>query len=767
MSGEEKSPHYPSTHLERTGQRAYEVFNMQSEEQNFYAYLCAYGKILSNRRWTILAVLLVITTLVTVFSYEETPVYRAAAELEVDSETPNMQSVDNLFQAVPTDPAFLETQVDVLTSGNLALQTIRKLKLERNRAFNPLGSGHSHRAGLGQDSLLRQSRLIADFQNSLRVSLVPESRMIKVSFESTNPRLAAEVVNTLVDNYRQYNFRAKYDATRQVSGYMKQQLDDLKAKVEKSQRAMVDYERKNSIINISGKESIEDQQLAELSQDLTVAQNDLAQKESLNQLVRANPEKVGLLAQDGLLQNMEEKCADLKTSYVDAMGRYGPQFPKVVRLRDQINEIQSLIKQERTRTVERIAHDYRAALGRVKLLAGSVTSEKTKVGALNQLMIQHDLLKHEFETNQQLYDSLLAKVKDAAVSAGLKANNINLVDRARIPSVPVRPRKARNVAVGLMVGTILGVAAAFLLEMMNASIRTAEDVERCISEPVLAVIPSARSLDPSKSWLSWRRTPGALSDGKVEWAVLKHPASILAESYRTLRTAVLLSSASHPPQTVLITSTQPFEGKTATAFNLAVGLTQVGRRVLFIDADMRQDGLKRLVDFSGRAGLSSVLTGAGRLKEALFRLPDLPNLWFLSAGPQPPNPADLLSSAIMGDLLSTLRDHFDYLVVDAPPVMMVTDATVLSSLVDGVILVTESQVTGKDALGRAHKVLEEAGATILGCVLNKLDLKHDGYYGSFYRSYGGYYSQSPRKPGLITRRPTVERPRPTNQTETH
>lgn len=767
MPEEEKPPQYPRSFIERPHKHTHNVSSVQPQEQGSYDYLYAYWKILAKRRWTLLTVVLIVTGLVAIYSYERKPVYRAAAEIEVDSETPNLQSVDNLYQTIPTDSVFLETQVDVLNSGNLAWQTIRQLKLEHNPVFAPLKTCHNHRPGSSGRSTTSQGPLIARFQKSLQVSLESGSRVIRVTFDSTDARLAAHVVNTLVDNYKQYNFLAKYNATRQASGYMKQQLDDLKAKVEKSHEAMVDYERENSIVNISGKESVEDQRLADLGQDLTVAQNDLAQKESLYQLVKANPERVSLLAQDDLLQKMEEKYADLKTSYVDALGQYGPNFPKVLRLGVQIKEIHALIQQERTRTAERVTHDYRAALGKVNLLAGSVAREKARVGMLDQLMIQHDLLRHEFETYQRLYDNLLAKVKDAAVSVGLRANNVHVVDWARMPSVPVRPKRGRNIAIGLAVGTILGVTVAFLLEIMDTSVRTAEDVERCIAEPVLAVIPSAYSLEASKSWLSWRRSRAALADGKVEWAVLKHPASVMAESYRTLRTAVLFSSACPPPQAVLVTSTQPFEGKTSAAFNLAVGLTQIGRRVLFIDADMRQDGLKRLVDFSGRAGLSSVLTGAAKLKEALFRLPDLPNLWFLSAGPQPANPADLLSSRITYDLISTLRDHFDHLVLDTPPVLMVSDATVLSSLVDGVVLVTESEATGKAALARAHRTLEGSGATILGCVLNKLDLKHDGYYGSYYRSYGGYYAKSPNKPGLITRRATVGQPQSPKQTETH
>jgi succinoglycan biosynthesis transport protein ExoP len=750
MSEEERHSSPQMELPERAGPHSYPVLELQPKGMDAYVYLHAYGRILSKRRWTILTTALAVTTLVAIYSFKEKPVYRATAEVEVDSETPSVQSVNSVYQEVPTDPTFLETQVDVLNSGNLAWQTIEQLKLEREPAFNPPRSGQPEETG--ELAAKQKGRLIGRFGSSLNVDLVQGSRIIKVSFESTDPQLAARVANALINNYKEYNFIAKYDATRQASGWMSEQLNELKVKVEQSQEALVNYERAHSIVNISGKENIEDQRLADLNQGLTAAQNDLAQKESLYQLVQANPGKVGLVAQDGLLQNIEEKYADLKTQYVDALGQYGPNFPKVVRLRDQISEIQSLIEQERTMTVERISHNYRAALGRVKLLADSVAREKETVGNLNQLMIQYGLLKHDFDTNQQLYDSLLSKVKDAAVSAGLRANNIHLVDAAMVPSAPVRPRKSQNIAIGLIVGLVLGTTLAFLQDVMDTSIKTAEDVERSIAQPVLGVIPSVRLPGGSKSWLRHRGSPLAAGDGKVEWAVLKHPTSVLAESYKALRTAVLMSSAPRPAQALLLTSTQPFEGKTSTAFNLAVGLSQIGRQTLFIDADLRQSGLKRVINTNGRPGLSSVLTGAGQVEQILFQLTDLPRLWFLSAGPESPDPSDLLASQAMQELLATLRGRFDHIVVDTPPVLMVTDATVLSSIVDGVILVAESGATARAGLIRAHRVLEGAGANILGCVLNKLDLKYDGHYGSYYCDYVRYYGHAHRVQGTSTRR---------------
>jgi capsular exopolysaccharide synthesis family protein len=364
-----------------------------------------------------------------------------------------------------------------------------------------------------------------------------------------------------------------------------------------------------------------------------------------------------------------------------------------------------------------------------------VAKEKTEVGKLNQLLIEHNILKREFDTNQQLYDNLLQHLKDATVSAGLRATNIHLVDPALVPTAPVRPRIMYNIAMGLMVGVVLGITLAFALESLDTSVKSAEELERLLAAPALAVIPLVRS--------SWRRMGGDRSqplDGAVESIVLNHPNSSMAESYFTLRTSILLSSALRPPQALLVTSAQPGEGKTSTSLNLALGLAQRGVPVVVVDADLRRPGISRALGLSENgAGLSTLLSGAHSLDEVLRQFEPVPNLWVLPAGPQPPNPANLLSSPSMESVMHDLRGRFEHLVVDSAPLLMVTDATILSRLVDGVVLVVESGITARRALVRAHKILESAGGRILGTVLNKWDARNEGYYSGYGSYYRGYY----------------------------
>ena len=708
------------------------VIDLHPEGSEGPSYLRAYALILWKRRWTILTAGFVLGTLAAIRAYRTTPVYEATARVEVEAETPQIQSLNNLYAGVGyTDDYFLQTQVNVLYSENLAWQTVQQLGLGKKAEFASGGGGSSPVNSLAA----ARNALIGEFRGHLRVQLMRDSRMIEVTFASADPGLAAQAANALVNNYIEYNFHQKYDATREASGFMEQQLDELKARVEKSQQALVDYERRNLIVNIGDKQTVAEQRLSDLSKDLTTAQNERMQKQSVYELVNANPSQAALTAKDDLLGRLDEKYADLREEYVDALAQYGPNFPKVERLHEQLNEVQSIMERERKRVMAQVHDDYLAALGREKLLSAAVAREKEEVGRLNQLMIEHNLLKREFDTNQQLYESLLQHLKDATVAAGLRATNIHLVDSALVPTDPVRPRIMYNIAISILVGLVLGVTLAIIEESLDTSIKSAEDLERVIGVPALAVVPLARS-----SWLASRGDRSLPQDGAVESIVLRQPTSSLAESYHTLRTAILLATAPRPPRVLLVTSAQPGEGKTCTALNLAMGLARRGVPVALVDADMRRPGIARAISLSGNgAGLSTLLSGAHSLDQALHQFKPLPSLWVIPSGPEAPNPADLLSSPAMQKVLQELRGRFEHVVLDSAPLLLVTDATVLSGMVDGVVLVVESGVMARRGLLRAQKILESAGGKILGAVLNKWDARSEGYYAYYGSYYRGYY----------------------------
>jgi capsular exopolysaccharide synthesis family protein len=704
--------------------------------------LGAYWHILLRRRWTILSVVAILATLGAIASFRMKPIYRSTASVEVDSETPQIQTLNDSYQQMPMDQDFLRTQIQVLKTDSLAWRTIEQLRLGENPSFAAPEKTDQNDSNYAER---RKMRLIRTFRTNLAVELVPGSRVVQVSFESQDPALAARVSNTLVDNYLDYNFREKYDATRQASGRMEEQLDELKAKVEKSQQELVDYQRKHAIVDVNDKQSVVEQRLGELSTQLTTAQSDRIQKEALFTQVQSNPDKVASLAQNELLQKLEEQQAGLKKEYVEALAQYGPAFPKVVRLQKQVDEYQSLIDKERNQVVGRLRRDYASSVTRESLLTQAVSRQKTELGEFNKLLVEQNILRGDFESNQKLYERLLEHLKDATVSAGLKSTNIHLVDSALVPSDPVRPKKLLNIALALLTGLILGVSLAFVQESFDHSIKGPEEVEALLSVPALAVIPAKRTLGRQQAQQlgNGKSKFLARTNGNLVLEVLNHTTSALTESFRALRTATLLSVPIRPPQTILVTSSNAGEGKTTTAVNLALALAQQQGEVLLVDCDLRKPGIARALSLASEKGLSTVLTGRDALDASLQAFSGLPNLWALTAGPLPPNPAELLSSARMGEILGDLQRRFRHIVIDSPPLLMVTDGTILSTLADGVILVVESGLTPRKAVMRSCRVLQGAGARILGVALNKVDLRYGGYYGSYY--YGGYYGNGDGK----------------------
>jgi len=726
---------------ERPGYSGYPALDVEPSGPDAYSFH-TYWEILRKRRGTVFTVAIMITILVTLAVFRMKPVYRATARMEVQAETPQLQTLNELNPSAATDAAFLQTQVDLLQNNNLAWETIQQLRLAAGNS-EPSAGGKGGPASADSFPAATQSSQIRAFRKRLHVDLLNESRLVEVSFESVDPSLATRVANALVKNYVESNFRSKYETTRQASAWMEQQLDELKAKVEKSQQALVDYERENSIADVGDKENVVGQKLADLSKDLTTAQTDRAEKQSVYDSVQSNKAEAAIIANDTLLQQLDSKYADLRTQFVATTSHYGPNFYKVKELHNQINEVESLIERERKRIIERIGSDYRTAVRREQLLSREVAQQRAEVEKLNQLLIKYTFLKGEFETNQQLYNDLLKRLKDATVSASLRAASVRLADEALVPSTPIRPDKPVDIAVGLLVGLILGVTLAFIRESLDRTIKTAEDIEREIAVPTLAIVPQGATSRGRYGRYFARNARKAAGNGNLALTVLNAPGSQTAESFRVLRTSILLSSAPQPPQVVLVTSAHPNEGKTFASVNLALALAQRGSRVLLVDADLRKPNVLKALGVSDGAGpgLSSFLTRGHDIEQALQAFTAAPNLWLLPPGPIPPNPAELLSSPAMEVLVGNLRQRFEHIIFDSPPLLLVTDGILLSALADGVVLVVESGATSRGALNRARRILDRAGANTLGAVLNKLDDRADGYYSSRYRYYNYYYSR--------------------------
>ncbi|HEY8671027.1 MAG TPA: polysaccharide biosynthesis tyrosine autokinase, partial [Terriglobales bacterium] len=627
---------------------------------------------------------------------------------------------------------------------------IKQLNLDRMPEFGGHGQPPSSSLELTTDSLdpnsARSNAVLGGFKGNLRVVLEPNTRIIDVHFRSPNKELAARVVNTLANTYIEQNFKTRFESTMQASDWLSRQLVDLQMKVETSQEKLVQYQKQHQILGIDEKQNITTAKLDELNKELTAAESERMQKESVYRLAEAgDPESAASVASgaaqgrssentSALLEKLQEQKADLKIQIAQFSTQFGPSYPKLAQLNNQVQEIDAQLQNEMKKVAGRLRGDYLAALQRENMLRAALEEQKQEDNKLNESAIEYSLLKRDFETNRTLYEGLLQKLKEAGVTAGLRSNNIRPVDIARTPGSPAEPNIPRNLGFAFVLGLTSGIGLAFLLEGIDNTVRTPEQAQAISGLPSLGMIPmgSKPTSDVNPRGLSVTSSKEA-----VELVTLSRPQSQMAESYRALRTSLLLTSLGSPPKTILITSALPQEGKTTTSINVATVLAQKGTRVLLVDADLRRPSIHKTLGMGPRVGLSNVLTGGTTLQQATVRSTQLANLFILPAGTPPPNPAELLASSQMWDLLAEVREQYDHIVIDTPPTLSVTDAVVLSTRMDAVVLVIRSGQTTKPALRRSRDILGQVNARIAGVLLNAVDLDSPDYY--YYYEYQGKY----------------------------
>lgn len=693
-----------------------------------------YLRILHKHRWMIVGVVVLMATIVGVVSFRMQPVYQAASRLEISGEMPDLTSLQALFTIMPTDEDFLQTQVRVLQSDDLAMQTIRALRLHERPEFNVRAGGPQ----ITPFTPVEEVKLIGRFRGGLNVQLIRSSRLVEVKYESNDPKLAADVANAVAETYIENNFRKKYESTMQASEWMAGQLRELKQKMEKSHENLVTYERNNQIFALNEGQNVTVQKLGELSHELTLAQSERFAKESQAQLVKSRRlDDLPAVAQNGFVQNLQQRLAQLKDEYALVRATYGPRFPKVQQLEHQIEEIRGQLDQEKIQVANRIESEYHGAVKREQLLRNAVEAQKAEANVMNAKLVEYSLLKREYETNQTLYESLLTRMKEAGVSAGLKANNVHIVDRARPPLAPIRPQKMLNILLSIMVGVVVGGVLALFNDYLDNSIKTPDEVEQIVNLAALGIIPATSSINGAGN--RPLLPGGSVKATSSDLTTVSQPHSVVSEAYRALRTSILLSTSKHPPQTILITSGQPREGKTTTALNLAITLAQRGDRVVLIDSDLRRPRVHRAFQLANDVGLSSYLTGSAPIDNLPKPVPSIPNLYVITAGPMPPNPAELLSSEPITGLFEELRRQFDFVLMDSPPAITVADAMILAAHADGVVLVAHGGVTTKESLKHTRKLMASTNARVIGVVLNNVDVRSADYkyYYSYY--YGDYY----------------------------
>jgi exopolysaccharide transport family protein len=714
-------------------------------------------RVLIKRKWLVILVIVGIFMSVAIASLRQTPVYDAVGRIAVNKADSNLISFKD--SAPDTDYVYeqsdLDTEVRILQSDLMALQVIRQLNLDKRPEFG--GRSDQKQANLVADPLQtdskRASALLAGFHGKLRVALIPNTRIMEIHFTSTDPQLAASAVNTLAATYVEQNFKTKFESTMQASDWLSKQLVDLQMKVETSQEKLVRYQKEHEILGMDEKQNIITEKLDELNKEMTMAESDRMQKEAVyRQTQSSDPDVVaaaiiadttgtGSGAGSGLLDKLREQQANLKIQIADLNTQFGPSYPKIAQLNNQLKEIDRQLQTETNKAVDHLKGQYQAALQRENMLRGSFDQQKQEANKLNESAIEYSILKRDLDSNRTLYEGLLEKLKEAGVTAGLRSNNFRIIDAARVPTAPSEPNIPRNLSFALVLGVISGVGLAFLLENMDNTVRTPEQAQVISGLPSLGMIPLGSK--SGNHGPTGKRLALTASKEVVETVTQIRPQSQMAESYRALRTSLLLSNLGAPPKVIMVTSARPQEGKTTTSINTAIVLAQKGVRVLLIDADLRRPSVHKTLGMGPRSGLSNVLTGSATVQQTITLSPILSNLYILPAGTPPPNPAELLASANMKELIDQLRGQYDHIVIDTPPTLSVTDAVVLSPRADATILVIRSGQTTKQALRRSRDILMQVNAHVAGVLLNAVDLTSPDYYYyyEYQGKYGAYYQE--------------------------
>ena len=721
-------------------------------------------RIIQKRRWTILSILFITFVSALIVTIKEKPIYRADSLLEIEKENPNIPTVQELFQLEVVSDNYLETQYKVLESDTLARRVIEELHLNQVKEFNPPKRGwfweNTHAAapteGLVVDPDTEQA-ILGRFNDRLSVEPVRRSRLVHVSFESQDPNVAAKALNALASNYIQENLESRWQAAQKASEWLSQQLQSFKAKLEKSEDDLQQYAQHNGLLFLETEkgdtENIVDERLRQLQDELTKAQADRYTKESFYRLAEAGDySSLPGVVDNKLMQDLTERLADLEREQAALTPTFNSDYPKVKQIQSQIDDIQKMLNQERKRAAQGIVDGYLAAVRREALVREAFEQQQQQANHVAARAVQYNILKREVDTNKQLYEGLLQRLKEAGVSAGINASNIRIVDAAVPPTRPVSPRPVLNWGLALLLGLGCGVGVAFLQEHLDNTLKNSDDIERFLRVPALALIPSRESLNHTSTGVYGLAEHGSsLPNGNGKHALLQKVSekawiridengtqhSALSEAFRGLRTSVLLSAAGRPPRSLTFVSAEPGEGKTTVASNLAISLAQLGKRVLLIDGDMRRPCIHKLFDIEDHSdGLVTYLTGEQEWRQ-IVRPTGIADLDCLVCGPVPPNPSELLSSDRMQMLIREAMAEYQFVLVDAPPLLNVADGRILARMVEGAILVVKGGFTPRELAQQAQLHIRDVGAHLIGVVLNVVDVHHNGYYNGYYR-YGGY-----------------------------
>lgn len=756
-------------------------------------HLLDYWRSIRKRLWLVIGVTVLLTSLVAIYMSRKPDTYEAKSQVQVDPERvdPSLANKDTPVTFVGnSDPSYLGTQLQVITSDGVLRSVAKKLDLENNKDFlvtkaqknNSLWQSFLRTVGLGEKEKpkssdevpvatsatssnsedMEEAQRLAPYVKALKRDLnvepvresrlqAKETRLIDITFRHTDPVIAAKVVNTLAETYAEQNEERKKESTTNTSEYLKKRIEELNVDVKKDSDALVEYAKDKNIINLTGEDTIVINKLGSLNAALIKAENDRKEVEAQYNAANTDGNVTALVIDENLRRYLEEMnlaIARLEQEKAQLLVENTEEWPPVKEKELQIKALEdkkeTVLKQAGANRLVVLKTRLSQAKEIEKKLREAFDSQRSLAITQNQAGINYSMIKQRLDTNQNLLKDLQEKQKQNLIQQVGTPNNVSVVDRSIVPEEPIGPRRLMSVMMAFVLALAFGCGLALFLEYLDDTVRSTEDVEKLLRLPALAVIPSIENNPRKRLLLAGTTQSNTDVVQQSELLIKADSRSSLAEAYRQLRTSILLSTAGHAPKTLLVTSSVPSEGKTTTAVNTAISLSQTGASVLVIDADMRRPRLHSIFQRDNREGLSTILSSEMTESEVLsvIKRHDNSSLHLLTSGPIPPNPAELIGSEQMRRLIKTLERNFTHIVIDSPPIASFTDGVLVASIVDGVLLVVHAGKSSRGIVRRSRQLLYDVGAKIFGVVLNNVDVKsQDGYY--YYQSYyhQSYYHQ--------------------------
>jgi capsular exopolysaccharide synthesis family protein len=686
--------------------------------------------VLRNRRMVIIA-----TTLIGILcglyqSITQPKMYNAVGKIQVRTGSSNEYKLSTAGGLGEDPQRKMTTELAILTSDTLLYNVARDMNLANNATFLHARGTLEHR-NLDEPSVRQQ--VVGILKKDLSVTLVPKTDIISIGYSSLSAKLSMDIVNKVIADYIERSYTTRYESTQQVSRWLSSQLDGLKQQVDASQNQMMDLQRKVGYLGFDPTHN----QIAGSLDDLAKAEGAAklarilaeARYRNLSGMDPANfnpsPDITGGQVN---LTGLRSSLAAARANLAQLTANDGPNLPNVKAAQSQVDELQRQVDAEQGRLLIQAKQSYLLAKANEDQTEAALDAQKAAAYKLQDDLINYTVQQRAFETNRTLYEELTQRLRTAGIQAGLESLEIDVVDYAILPAFPTITSRTTLVMTSTVLGIVGGILLAFVLESLDTGLRSIAEIESVTELPSLAIIPRAKRSTPEQI--------AAMTTVERNVSVLMQPKSQFTEAFRSLRTALLLSTPGREPKFILFTSTTPSEGKTTTAANLAVILSQRGTRVLLIDADLRRPNIHHRFGLNGKLGLSTVLSGQTRLMDSVQQVREVPGLDILASGPVPPFPTEMLSSETMSELLREAGQIYSHIVIDSPPVLSVTDGVLLSRQVDAVVLVVRHAKSSKHVVRRGRDLLVRSGAPLVGIVLNAVDLNSPEYYG--YYGYTGY-----------------------------